>query len=194
MILALQSTHKAIFYSDSNELHMRTVKLGPNTHMLVDKLLIVEPRLAYIHVVRSGVDMAFSDNQNQLRLWGPLALGNQYEDSPNGSLRFWCWSNERVLKISEDHPGRVLMVSFERLCRAPAESIQRIAAFLQQDLTSDLLSRLVRQIKPPNTLNRSALHPADFLSSSLRSRASEIDALLKGACAAVVQGSGWRAW
>jgi hypothetical protein len=47
----------------------------PNTHMLVDKLLIVEPRLAYIHVVRSGVDMAFSDNQNQLRLWGPLALG-----------------------------------------------------------------------------------------------------------------------
>ena len=162
----------------------------PNTHIFLDKLLTIEPRLAYIHVVRNGLDMAFSSNQNQLRLWGPLVLGDQYEDSPSGSLRFWCWANERVLRISEAHPGRVLMVSFEHLCRAPERSIQRIAEFLLQDLTPDLLGRLAQHVNTPSTVGRSALHSADSFSSRLRSRASEIDALLEGAFAAYARRSG----
>jgi Sulfotransferase domain len=140
----------------------------PNTHIFLDKLLTVEPRLAYIHVVRNGLDIAFSSNQNQLRLWGPLVLGDQYEDSPSGSLRFWCWANERVLRIGEAHPGRVLMVSFEHLCRAPERSIQRIAEFLLQDLTPDLLVRLAQHVNAPSTMGRSALHPAESFSSCLR--------------------------
>ncbi len=126
----------------------------PNTHIFIDRLISLEPRLRYIHLVRSGLDMAFSRNRNQLRLWGPLVLRQDYEDSPRGALRFWRWANERVLELRNINPDRILLVSFERLCHAPGETIAKIAEFLGQAVASDLQNALASAVKTPATIDR----------------------------------------
>jgi len=42
----------------------------PNSYLLLDHYPEVFPGFRYIHVIRHGLDMAFSKNQNQLYNWG----------------------------------------------------------------------------------------------------------------------------
>ena len=54
----------------------------PNTHVILERMLNSFPQLKYIHVMRNGLDMAYSSNQQQLLLWGlPLV-------TPSGHSRF----------------------------------------------------------------------------------------------------------
>src|SRR5262249_24496407 len=46
----------------------------PNTHVFLDRLQTAFPEMKYIHVMRNGLDMAYSENQNQLKLWGSVFL------------------------------------------------------------------------------------------------------------------------
>lgn len=102
----------------------------PNTHMVLDRLIALHPSLRYVHVMRNGLDMAYSANQNQLRLWGPRALGERFEDTPRGSLAFWRWAHERVFALAARFPGRVLVVDFDRLCEAPLPELERLLEFV----------------------------------------------------------------
>ena len=51
----------------------------PNTHIVADLILQLSEHVKYIHVVRNGLDMAWSRNQNQLKFWGPLLLGDSVQ-------------------------------------------------------------------------------------------------------------------
>ena len=42
----------------------------PGNHFILDHLAAAFPGLDYVHVIRHGIDMAFSANQNQVRDWG----------------------------------------------------------------------------------------------------------------------------
>ena len=103
----------------------------PNTHLLADALLAVEPRLRYVHVVRNGLDMAFSSNQNQLLLWGPeiLALAEP-SYSPRLSLAFWCEAQRAVVALARRYPDRVLLLDYDRLCEAPAPGMDALCTLL----------------------------------------------------------------
>jgi hypothetical protein len=41
----------------------------PNTYIILEKLNEYYPNMKYIHLIRNGLDMAFSENQNQVKLW-----------------------------------------------------------------------------------------------------------------------------
>jgi hypothetical protein len=63
----------------------------PNSHFFVPYLKSRIPELRYIHVVRHGLDMAFSKNQNQLAFWGERLLGRPVDvNDPSDSLSYWC--------------------------------------------------------------------------------------------------------
>jgi hypothetical protein len=121
----------------------------PNTHIFVDRILKLEPQLRYIHVIRSGVDMAFSGNRNQLELWGPLVLGERFEDSPRGALRFWRWANERILELQKTFSDRIFVVRFERLCRSPGDTISTMAEFLGNPIAPEIRDALAATVRPP---------------------------------------------
>ena len=59
----------------------------PSTHVILDRLLQNIPNMKYIHVARNGLDMAYSENQTQLALWGLSFLGEELELSPKNSLK-----------------------------------------------------------------------------------------------------------
>src|SRR5690606_16779845 len=54
----------------------------PNSHIFLDYLCKSIPDMKYIHVCRNGLDMAYSTNQNQLKLWGEIILGEPIKETP----------------------------------------------------------------------------------------------------------------
>ena len=68
----------------------------PNTHLLLPYLVRRFPDMRYIHVVRHGLDMAFSSNQNQLATWGEQFQIPADLPPPVRSLRYWIAAQRRA--------------------------------------------------------------------------------------------------
>ncbi|MCI4590584.1 sulfotransferase [Sphingobium sp. BYY-5] len=123
----------------------------PNTHVVIDHMLDLWPELRYIHVLRNPLDMAFSANQNQLNLWGPVFLDRPVTQGPRDSLSYCCTVARRIQRMTEDHPGRICTVNFERLCNAPHDVARQVANFINAAIDEDVLtwfSDLVGQRTP----------------------------------------------
>lgn len=128
----------------------------PNTHLVLDRLARAWPDLRYVHVIRNGMDMATSSNQNQPRLWGD-ALGAPYDGTPAASLRYWCRAQRRATAIGATMGDRFLEVRFEDLCAAPAETFTRVLEFCGAANPGSLAARLAPSVRPPSTMGRGAL-------------------------------------
>lgn len=98
------------------------------------------PSLRFLHVVRDGRDMAFSWNQNQLRLHGPASgiTGLSAIDS----ITLWSRVNMEAADYGEELLGsRYLRVRFEDLCSQPVETASRVLAFFELEADPQLASR-----------------------------------------------------
>lgn len=126
----------------------------PNTHIVVDRLLATMPDLKYIHLVRNGLDMAYSDNQNQLKLWGKQFFPDGFEVSPFWSLRFWHVANLRVIDFFERRPNQFLLLNFDRLCVDPERELARLLAFIDVPATRKAISRLAKLPQRPESTGR----------------------------------------
>lgn len=102
----------------------------PNTHIVIERLWQRLPDLRYVHVVRHGVDMAFSRNQNQLRLWGPRVLGSDGDISPSRSLQYWCEVHRRLQALLTANPQRMYWLDYDDFCRDPEHGFDCLRQFL----------------------------------------------------------------
>lgn len=126
----------------------------PNTHIVLDRLLHHIPALRYIHVMRNGLDMAFSPNQNQTRLWGPTLTGQPFSSDPSYSLRYWRRAHERVFAIGRAMEKRFLVVDFDKFCAGPAQGINAIARFCGVAIGEETLVTTSAKVSPPPSLGR----------------------------------------
>ncbi len=129
----------------------------PNTHVFVDQMASCIHDLRYVHVIRNGLDMAFSPNKNQLRYWsGPLFRMYDFNaKNPSIALRYWRLVNERVARIKEQGVLPVLEVGFETLCARPVEQILSIAEFCNRPVSRSEAIRIAGQVvRPPSTIGR----------------------------------------
>ncbi|MDH5573077.1 MAG: sulfotransferase [Gammaproteobacteria bacterium] len=124
----------------------------PNTHLFIDHFLTKNKSLKYIHVVRNGLDMSFSHNQNQLRIWGKEVLNDDIAITPYYSLKYWCEVQRRMTCLSERFGNRVLLVNFDRLCQHNDDELARLMSFIgQEESKHEKFSRL---IKTPGSIGR----------------------------------------
>lgn len=133
----------------------------PNTHVVLGHLAASVPGLRYVHVLRSGLDMALSDNQNQPRMWGP-SFGVPYDGSAGSSLRFWCEAQRRVLRAAAAMPGRVLWLRFEDLCASPEHELTRLFEFCGVPDPEQSAASAADEVRPPATLGRGRRHLAEI--------------------------------
>jgi hypothetical protein len=112
----------------------------------------------YVHVIRHGLDMAFSSNIDQLCNWGwmfSLDTSAPSGANPERKFSYWLAANRRAFDIGMRlMPGRFLIVDFDRLCQEPVPALQTIAEFLGYPLTSDRRAWLVSQISPLEAQSR----------------------------------------
>ncbi|MEZ0472242.1 sulfotransferase [Luteimonas salinilitoris] len=119
----------------------------PNTHLVVERLWKRIPDLRYVHVVRHGLDMALSSNQNQPSLWGPKVLGGDGTMTPARALAYWCWVQRRTQRLLADNPDRMYWLDYDALCREPERVLGDLLHFLGFD---PLRARdLAARIHPP---------------------------------------------
>jgi hypothetical protein len=128
----------------------------PNTHVVIDKLLDQCPTLRYLHVTRHPLDMAFSANQDQLLLWGPLYLERDITLTPRASLSYWCAAHRRVLQLAASWPDRIRLVSFDALCEAPQRHCLELAQSLGARPGDDALAQIGKLVQAPPSSGRFA--------------------------------------
>jgi hypothetical protein len=126
----------------------------PRSLLLLQLLVDELPGLRYLHVVRDGRDMAFSQNQVQLRKHGEAVLGSDDAAHPLRSIALWAEANERAADIGERELGdHYLRIRFEDLCAEPSLFVERVLSFFQLPL--DAAAEIAaEEVDAPTTFGR----------------------------------------
>ena len=125
----------------------------PNTHIIIEKLLYKVDTLKFIYVYRNGLDMAYSENQNQLKLWGPIFLNDcSLEINPVNSLKYWCVIHKKMLHLKKSFQDRVYLLDFDALCLNLDKELLILAEFI--GCSNDEITTLKYLINPPSSIGR----------------------------------------
>lgn len=91
----------------------------------------------YIHVIRHGLDMAYSKNILHLSWFGRLfGLGTPKNSAQlaKALLKFWIKANNETINNAKQILGEnFLLVNFDELCLNPVKQINKILDFLEID-------------------------------------------------------------
>jgi hypothetical protein len=136
----------------------------PNTHITISRLQHELPRMRYIHVIRNGLDIAFSANQKQLGLWGRSFLNRPVALTPSDSLSYWCEAHRRVLAACAPMAGRFHLLNFDQLCTEPSGELRRLLAFLQLEVSDSGIQRLISLVAAPTSIGRFKDHDLSVFS------------------------------
>src|SRR5581483_10191206 len=136
--------------------------------LLADEL----PGLRFLHVVRDGRDMAYSENQVQLRKHGRAVLGDA-EGGPSRSIALWSAVNLRAADLGERVLGnRYLRVRFEDLCAEPAATTAAVLDFFS--LAGDAAAIARDEVAAPQTLGRWRTRPPEEVAELEREAAEAL--------------------
>lgn len=128
---------------------------APRTQLYLPALNTHFQNCKYIHVIRHGLDMAFSKNVNQLLLYGEyfgISASPDDHDLPQKQLEFWIRSNTRALSYcGESMPGRFLVVNYDKLCAEPDAQIERILNFCELHSEPQMIRALAENIAPDSS-------------------------------------------
>ena len=137
----------------------------PNSHIVLDRLHKKIPGMKYIHVMRNGLDLAFSQNQNQLSLWGKHFIGGDLQQSPYYSLKYWCMVHQRIRQLGAKMGPRFLLLNYDNFCSSPEKSLKALIQFLGMEIEGALFDDLLSIIKTPDSIGRYQQHPIDCFDS-----------------------------
>lgn len=139
-----QRRNRILFHK--NSLHKKWGWKEPNTHIFLEQLTKYFPSMSYVHVVRHGLDMAFSNNLQQLNNWGDL-FGIELPVDPNRirqmQMEYWVKANQRAIENGKKYFGdKFYLCNYDALCRDPVPQIKNLLAFLQINVDDDKLNQL----------------------------------------------------
>lgn len=123
----------------------------PNTHLLLEKIVDALPHFKYIHVIRHGLDMALSENTNQLINWGEkygiVANDNETrEEMYQKQLNFWIASNTETLDLCKTLNIDHHVFNYSNIYSAPLEEFKMVSDFLDLTLSNSHTSKILNDI------------------------------------------------
>lgn len=129
----------------------------PNTHIFLPQVLELYPSIKYVHVVRHGLDMAFSSNQQQLLNWESFICPHNVganKSLASRSLDFWIASTKRAIAIGQEQLGSdFMLLRYEDFCDSPVQSLEAIKDFLGTEISETKLKEL-HSLFSPSTIGR----------------------------------------
>ncbi|MDB2407700.1 sulfotransferase [Jannaschia sp.] len=139
----------------------------PNTHLFLPSLDRQIDDLRYIHVVRNGLDMAFSRNTWQADHWSHhYALKRRTERSdPIHQLRYWIAANRRVIDYGQRHMAdRFMVVDYDDFCLRPILHWPRLQQFLGRPRDTPVPDGFIAHTSIGRSKNRDiSIFPDDVL-------------------------------
>ena len=127
----------------------------PNAHIPLPFLMAALPNMKYIHVIRHGLDMAYSSNQTQLRVWGAQLLGRAVDTgSADDSFAYWCAAHMRLLQLCEVANQKILILPFEGLFTDADSTLNNLCSFLGRPNTLATARETLSTLDAPQTIGR----------------------------------------
>lgn len=145
---------------DKLGLHGRIGWKVPGMFLWLRELAAYFPQMQYIHLVRSGLDMAYSSNQTQVTNWASrfgieLRRTDAGRIHPSVVLEYWLQANHFALDLGRELLGdRFLVIRFEDLCGEPAAEVDRLFDFLGLDLPAAARRAIADLVRPPKSIGR----------------------------------------
>jgi hypothetical protein len=131
----------------------------PNAHLYLSQLLDYFPSLKYIHVIRHGLDMAFSKNLQQLKNWGfkyDINVNDNLtaKDISSYQLDYWIKTTQEIIDYKKRFNARIYLLNHSKLCSNPEEEISDICSFLNISPSKNLMEDLFAIPENKGTNNR----------------------------------------
>jgi hypothetical protein len=131
---------------------------APASHIMIPYLSECFPQAQYIHVIRHGLDMAYSTDSVQFQRWSSffgVPLPPTPELMPKAMLAYWTRANERAISLGTSLLGnRFLVINFDNLCASPQNAVAKLAEFVGIRLASPQLDSVASIVKKPTTTGR----------------------------------------
>jgi hypothetical protein len=133
---------------------------NPRAMYVLPVIAATVPGVRFLHVVRDGRDMAFSENQNQRRKHYEALFGAQGDerDTPAGSASLWATANAQAADWAERElgPARYHQLKLEELCGQPVATVTRLVEWLAlpRQATEADIARAAATISTPASLGR----------------------------------------
>lgn len=154
----LKNKVKAPFKRKQSQQYIAWGWKEPNTHHYIKDLNEVFPNLRYIHVIRNGLDMAFSGNLQQLKNFGEnydIQLPSNKEKIPVAQMEYWIKANQHAIFLAKKTLGRrFYLLKFEDLCSNPGATIKNLFHFLNINLQETIIQQLSKLPNQPNSSGR----------------------------------------
>ncbi len=140
----------------------------PNSHLILPTLTSFFCDLKYIHCIRSGLDMAFSPNQQQLYNWGSLFNVHPSEPGINiheAAFRYWVEANRQAIETGKKlGPAKFLLLNYDQLCENPETGVKSIIDFLGLNADEHMIAKMISLPEKPATTNRYRNNDVSWLS------------------------------
>ena len=142
----------------------------PNSHVMIEHIAREFPTARYIHVIRHGLDMAYSSNRQQISNWGPLfGFETQTDDAcpPSDVFRYWVAANSRAIEFGRKHlRDRFSVVDLDHLCQDPRLVVRDLFRFAGLSLDGSVVDRAAGLAIQPRTSGRHADHALAWLTDA----------------------------
>jgi hypothetical protein len=130
----------------------------PNNQILIEQIVKHFNDVYYVHVLRHGLDMAFSGNKRQLRHWGykfDIQLNGEEsnEELAVKQLDYWIRSTKQLLEKSS-LVKHFYLLNHSNFCQNPKEEIDSLLGFLDITVDSATLKALYEIPQIPSTTGR----------------------------------------
>lgn len=135
----------------------------PNTHVFIRHVRRELGPFKYVHVMRNGFDMAYSENQQELKHWGDLFdVATESSDGrgdPTSSLDYWIRANRSALfNARSDDEIQLHVLDFDEMCGEPERVFTDLAEFVFERPLRPSPSEIciaARAVAPPPSIGRS---------------------------------------
>lgn len=126
-----------------------------------------------ILVMRNGLDMAYSINDQQSKYWHRFFSESPMHETPYARFSYWYLYNHHVMEFSQRILGkRAIWIKLEDLCTDSAHWINRLNEFLELGSCPD---RDVYELpKLPKTANRYLDHNLEWVTADVLSKLDAI--------------------
>ncbi|PJB55099.1 MAG: hypothetical protein CO098_18060 [Bacteroidetes bacterium CG_4_9_14_3_um_filter_41_19] len=134
----------------------------PNSHLILENLHEHFNGFKYIHTIRHGLDMAYSDNQQQLYNWGKMfgvGLPEIKEEIPFASFRYWVKVNRRIIELRKKiGSDKIYLINFDEFCLNPEPEIRKIINFIGIEVGENQLEKAIGIPSIPDSKDRYKEH------------------------------------
>ncbi len=158
----------------------------PNSHIFLPQIAAEFDNLKYIFVIRNGLDMAFSDNTNQIRNWGKyiceISIVDEFLNEIT-MLDYWICANKRAIDIGTNIlNNRFLVLNYDKICQKKSTELQKLVDFLKIDSKSNIINNFLSAIKI-TSIGRYKMHDISIFSNqqieTVREFGFDVDVTMK---------------